>query len=641
MERRAPGVQISVTGTGIPEVREVSPAQYFAVGLYEWGPINTPLFVAGLDEFRRQFGDDVYYSSAPEHFAAAYSESRDTLSGWIVRIFETKPTTYAQVASQASVGDTDIILNTVDNLVVGDYINLATAGNENLLITNVDAVNNIITVSPALNNPASVGIQTYTTEKTLDDYRAKCTVNVENQSTPAFRLIALDPGSKGNTFKTEVAPGGLSPASDRKVRVRGRFRNYDFEWKGVGNEPAAVAEPGPYATPLEIKAYNAYKLAHKAWTSSSASAVEHNTEVCRQINELADERNIDFRIEINDEEDYGVVLQITQPQIYNTKISSNALDWSGGLNGESIDRASVYATQDQVRELTPYTAYIGDFSQNAQYTGIQALNNEFYGTGVLCVPGQDVPEVWEAIIEHAETYDRLGLINIPRGTSPQNAAVTKAEFGGSKNVAFYYGYVKKSDKWVPVTAVAAGLGSRETSRQDADGGIKASWTGRVGIQAVEQFYGRDAVDDGTAELFSRADVGLNYVKMTTGVGYRLDSQRLSLAQGAIDRVYHTVVNNTIVYSIKPAVVTLRDRTIDREGSLVEDFINTMDSFFSDYKAGRPAPRGNTLWNPAVIFDASTLNDLRNHKLRMHIQYSQSPKAEQIIIGIEQNPLTLG
>lgn len=638
-ERRAPGVYVSVYGSGIPEVSEVSPAQYFGVGLYEWGAVNTPTYVAGLDDFRLQFGDNVSYSAAPEHYEAAYNESRDTLSGWIVRVFETAPGEDGKVAGKLS--ENSVVLNADAKVSVGSQIVIQN-GTPNPYDGRITAVKGAtITVSEPLGD-ISAGADWYTVAKTLDDYKARCPVKNE-AGVEQFVVMATDPGSKGNTFRIEIAPYGLNPKSDRKVRIRGRYRNYDFEWKGVGTPPTEVAPIGPNSTPEEISLRLAYETELRTQQLSAQSAIDHNREIYQEILKLAEERQIDFTMIISDPDDdafFSGNLAITQKQIMNIRIDPEALEFYGGMNGESIDNAPVNASKDVIRGLTNYKVLIGDFDANAQYTGLQALNDEFYGTGAVCIPGYDIPEVWEALMEHAETYNRLAVANMPRGISPQNAAIKKAEFGGSKNLALYYGYNKANDIWIPTTALAMGVGSRETSRVDKDGGIKASWTGRVSVQAVEQFYGRDAVDDSAAELFSRADVGLNYVRMVTGIGYRLDSQRLSLPQGAISRVYHTVVNNVIVYSIKPAVMFLRDRTIDREGTLIDEFINTMDSFFSDYGPGKAAPRGNTLWNPAVIFDASTINDLRNHTLRIHIRYSQSPKAERILIGIEQQPVVM-
>lgn len=641
-ERRAPGVYASVFSSAIPEVREVSPAQYFAAGLYEWGPVNKPIYVVGIDDFRLNFGDNVFYSPAPEHFEAAFGESRDTLSGWIVRVFDTRPSFQGRLAAPVSAGDTSVFLDRVVDLRAGDRIFLSGAGSAPYEITSVDTANGSITLeNPAL-GAVGVGTVWQTEGKQLDDYKARVDVR-DRSNVKRFRIIAIDPGSKGNTFRLEIAPGGLNPRADVLMRVRGRYKNFDFEWKGVGEPPAVVQNPGAGATPQEIAEYTRYQYEKQAYDIGIMTAVQANREMYARIRERAANRDIDFDILIDDETDDAFFrgnIQPTQPAIYNTRISADALEFFGGANGELVDSAPVGASKEFIRGRIGYDLIVGKFDSNGVYTGLQALNDEFYGTGAVMLPGQFSREAWNALIEHAEVYNRLGLANVKPGTAPQTAALLKAEFGGSSNFSLYYGISKKKGVWVENAALAAGVGSRETARQDQDGGIKASWTGLVTVEAVEQFYGRDAVDRDVAELFSRADVGLNYVQMVPGMGYRLDSQRLSLPKGAISRVYHTIVNNTMVYSIKPAVAYMRDRTIDRDGSLVEDFINAVDSFLADYKPGRPAPRGNTLWGPAVVFDASTLNDLRNLTLRMHIQYAQSPKAERIMIGIEQTALEL-
>lgn len=666
-----PGAFVESSGVGIPSIRQVSPAQYFSVGLFEWGPVNRPYPVTGLSDLRKHFGENVTYSAAPEHFEAAYRTSNDTLSGWIVRCFETRPSISKTVALPGEVGETIVYMDEVTGLRVGDKIDFSSQGNENHVIAAIDETNGSITLDRPLDYVAPTGAQVYTSESSIDDYKAKCAV--KSGSDTVFTLVALDPSALGNTFKTEIAPGGLNKLTDRIVRVRTRGNKaFTFEWKGAGTAPTAVPDPGPNATNDQKAEYQRFVLRNKAFNASLAAAEAHNREVIRQVKAKAIARDIDFVIEIgeigaaapvgggdggvgvssfagqiNDFENkaYTTSIDTTQDRIIETRVNDLALEWYGGSNGESLNNLPPYSTQEAIRLATPDSVFIGVFQEDGAYTGLQAFNDELYGTGVVTIPGRDNKTVWNALIEHCESFDRVAMLNIPMGTSPQDALNIKIEFGGSKAASMYYGYGRQGEDpvdypWIPATAVAMGVGSRETARNDDDGGIKASWTGRVGLYEVEKFYGRDAVTVGVAELFSRQDVNLNYIMNVRQIGYRLESQALSAPEGPITQLYHQIVNNVMVYSIRPSIQFVRDRTIDRTGILVKRFKDAVMTFMDDYGPGKDAPRGNTLWNPAVFADTTTLNDLRNNTLRGNVSYSQSPKARVVMLGLDQEHITL-
>lgn len=629
---RRPGTSVDISGVGLPPITEASPAQYMPTGLFAWGPVNVPTFVSGLEDFRQGFGDDTPYSKAPGDAQNAFDTSQGSLRGWINRVFETRAAFQSTLAAAAAVGSTTLILASVTGLKLGDKVTLPGTGNSNLSILTVTAGTRTITVTPGLGTAVALGGTVTRAASLVDDYTAKCVLLDSRTTAPAevVTLVGAYPGAIANSFKTEIIPAGVDRVTDRMVRVRGRFLSYDFEWLGVPNPPTAPAAGADQAT------QDAYVAELAAYNTRLASAEQANGRVITDIEALADQRAIDFRIRLPENYNYRP-LAITQER-FTGRINAAALPWAGGGNGETVDNLPANSDWLTVINATPDAVFVGGSDQAGLKTGVSAFEDKLYGTGCVTVPGRTSGAVWDALIEHAEEYDRLALLQLPFGLSPQDAVVEKRARSSSHKASVYYGWNRKRGEWFPHDGFVAGLGARETARGDRDGGIKASWTGAIRIDGVEQRFGRDVVDDGVAELFYRQDVLINWTRQVNG-NYRVEAQKLSAPQGATTRVSHTVCNNVFVYSIEPVLYFLRDRTIDRAGTLVAEMIDAIETFLSDYGPDKPAPRGDTFWDAAVILDSTTVNDLNNATLSAQGEFSYAPHAEKVRVRLNQHNIT--
>lgn len=281
-------------------------------------------------------------------------------------------------------------------------------------------------------------------------------------------------------------------------------------------------------------------------------------------------------------------------------------------------------------------------------TGLETLNDIRFGPGFVAIPGYTPTLALTGSLDlHARSNQRLALVSLrPNGATilrPQDAVTVKAGLTQSSYLAYYYPEVYDLDGVLsPLEGFIAGLGARNQTRIDAEGGIKASVTGTIPVTGLRQVGDRDPVRDGDAELLYAESI--NFVRNVRGQGFRVESQLLSAPEGSISRLHHRVITLKFWYDINEVLNAFRDRTIDAGGRLQGDIKFALDQYLASYQPGKFPPNGNTFYNAAtVVTDNSIQNasDLGQGLLYVMVEGSFSPKAERISLLFNVKPITVG
>jgi len=430
--------------------------------------------------------------------------------------------------------------------------------------------------------------------KTLDDYRATITLN-DGAVTPVdvLQVQAAWPGELGLTFKVDVID---DPNGTRKIYMWGRYGVEVFTWQGTQTDIQAAID---------------------------------------EWNARADNMQSDFRLTLVNYVAAGPATTTSDTVLL--KPSAGAV---------SLTRPASTANLDGDTGTFPLSALFGTDANGAPQ-GLDVLADRSYGPGIVAIPGYTPDATLVNTLDlHAQQYSRVAIVSLlPSGATPLDAAGAKTlkdSLPASSYVAYYFPRVKDADGVLsPVEGFVAGLAAAQMARTDADGGIKASITGVLPVSGVEQVNNRDPVGDPEAELLYLDQV--NFIRFVRGQGYRLEAQLLSKADGAISRFHHRNITNYFDYMLTDLLQGFRDRTIDSTGALQEEIKQSIEMSLSPYGPGKTPPKGNTLWNPAVVITDNSIQnaaDLNQGLLHVYVEAALSPKAERIQLLFNVVPVTI-
>lgn len=434
------------------------------------------------------------------------------------------------------------------------------------------------------------GVDTTTGQpKTAADYTAKVTLNAS--SSPVLEVSAAHPGALGNRFRVDV----LADVSGlKKVILWGR------------------------TTPIVI-----------TW---SASEEKVRAQIDR-INALADVNASDFRLNI--------------PGAFSVSGPDSTVQVRA-LFAPSATSVSLTGGDDGATTNFPLSQLIGGITADDRAYGLEALSDQQYGPGVVAIPGYTPTlALTEALNMHAQLNYRLGVVSLlPSGQDvlrATDAINLKRSLTQSSFMAYYYPQVYDLDGILsPMDGYVAGIAARNQSRIDAEGGIKASLTGTLPITGVVRVGDREPVRDGEAELLYAEAV--NYVRNVRGIGYRLESQLLSNAEGAISRIHHRMITLKFWYDLNEVLELFRDRTIDSGGKLQDDIQMALEGYLEPYQPGKFPPRGNTFYNAAIVVTNNSIQnsaDLEQGLLHVLVEGSFTPKSERISLLFNVKPVVIG
>lgn len=418
-------------------------------------------------------------------------------------------------------------------------------------------------------------------------YAAKIALT-DSEPNTVITVHAAWPGALANAFKVDVI---TNPIGQKQIIMWGRYRAEVFTWTGSqAKDTAAIA----------------------AW------------------NAKADAYGSDFRLELAGSYHAGGPSTTSSAAIL-FKASDSAISLTGGSNGDTNN--------------FPLADLYGVDSDNMR-RGLDTLADRRYGPGLLLIPGYATNSTLLNVADgHCRQYGRLFMHTVTNS----DPLITATDVVGiadsvplSSYLALYSHYAYDLDNvLVPSESIVAGLYSLNASQLNAEGGVKAAPVGAVPISGVVQINGIDAVGDVEAGLLFENLV--NYIQFKRGAGYVVQSMRLSSPEGAISFLHHRVIANFLSYFLEDVVAPFANRTIDASGFLQDEIGAALRRALEPFGPGKAAPKGNTLYNPAIVVtDNSVQNesDLNNGELHVYVEASLSPKAERISLSFNIVPATI-
>ena len=315
----------------------------------------------------------------------------------------------------------------------------------------------------------------------------------------------------------------------------------------------------------------------------------------------------------------------------------NSATAAPGNNPKALAETPLAGGDDDFAGLTA-ADFIGT-DDGTTKTGLQAFNNEEFGTGQAAIPGMTADIVHAALGAHAEIYHRLALIDPPFGSDKQDLLDIRANYG-SWYMAMYWPWVEMLDfegsgltKFYPPSAFAAGAcakADREIGTHKAPANYQI--LGALGVEKAAN--GQSQTDENTRELLNGQDVCV--ITPLPEQGVKLYGARVMTGDRRVQMVHEIRLLNLFYYSAKLGYQWAVFQVVDGQGRLFRDLVATGNSFLKLYwLAG--ALYGKTQEEAfAVVADESNNPPEELDNQRVHVQWAVkiSPTAEQVIINID-------
>lgn len=326
-----------------------------------------------------------------------------------------------------------------------------------------------------------------------------------------------------------------------------------------------------------------------------------------------------------------------------------------------VNLASATAAPDNIPRVLVATALAGgdddfDTVTDDSYigvagppkTGLQAFNDEIYGTGQVAIPGITTDDAHAALIAHAESYHRLALLDMPLGSDKDDCITTRANYG-TQHGALYWPWEEARDfagsgvkKFYPPSGFVAGAcAAADRGLIPGRGGgphVAPANVSIPGVVDVERYSnGQSQIDDNTREVLNGKDV--NVIAPLPNEGIKIYGARVMTDDPRVSFVHEIRLLNMIYYSAKLGLAPFVFGVVNDR--LFRDIRTTLTSFCKTvYQAG--ALYGKTEAEAfTVICDESNNppDQLAQGRVHAQIAVKISPAAEQIILNIDNVPLT--
>lgn len=271
--------------------------------------------------------------------------------------------------------------------------------------------------------------------------------------------------------------------------------------------------------------------------------------------------------------------------------------------------------------------------------------NDTLGTGQVCIPGFSSDNSAE-LIAHAETYNRLALIEPPLGTAYDDAYA--ANYNAlSSFAAFYFPWVEMKDvngsgvkKYYPPTIFAAGA-CAQVDRTIGTHKAPANITIPLALDVERNSDGTSVISDGIREYLNGKNT--NVIAPIAGEGIKIYGARVCYPAGEtrVRFVHERRMLNLIYYTAKIGYSWAVFSVVDANGRLFRDLRSSGQTFLRNlWRAG--ALYGKTEAEAFVVTADESNNqpeELEAGRVHVQLGVKLSPTAEIIIINIDNVPLS--
>lgn len=277
-------------------------------------------------------------------------------------------------------------------------------------------------------------------------------------------------------------------------------------------------------------------------------------------------------------------------------------------------------------------------------SGLQAFNDEAFGTGQVAIPGITSDTVHAALIAHSESYHRLALLDAPSGSDKDEVVDIRTNYGTWYG-AIYWPWVEVLDfagsglkKFLPPSGFVAGECAKAdrtigTHRAPANlGSIPTA----VGVELTAG--GASQTDDGTREFLGSHDV--NVITPLPEAGIRVYDELVMTADTLVAFVHQIRMLNLIYYSLKVAYLSYVFSVVDGRGRLFRDLRDTSKEFLRSLYVS-DALFGATEEEAFIVICDETNNppaSLENGQVHVQVGVHLAGTARMIFINIDNLPL---
>lgn len=280
----------------------------------------------------------------------------------------------------------------------------------------------------------------------------------------------------------------------------------------------------------------------------------------------------------------------------------------------------------------------------AQY--VAQFANENLGNGQIAIPGHADAANNAALIAHAALYNRLALLEPALGEDYEDAA-DDLNAAPSSHAAAYYPWVEMpnlngdgSKKFYPPTAFAAGA-CAQVDRTIGTHKAPANLLVPGAIDVERNADGTSVMTDAVREYLNGRNI--NAIAPISGEGIKIYGTRILAPAGEtrVAFVHQRRMLNMLYYSLKLGYAWAVFQTVDGTGRLFRDLAQTGKGLL------RPLWQAGALFGAteeeafSVVADSSNNppEELDNGRVHVQVGVKLSPTAEQVIINIDNVPLS--
>lgn len=272
--------------------------------------------------------------------------------------------------------------------------------------------------------------------------------------------------------------------------------------------------------------------------------------------------------------------------------------------------------------------------------------DENLGTGQVLIPGYSGAANNAALIAHAESYNRMALLDSVLTDTP-SSVIASTDLNRSSFAAMYYPWVElqsldgsAAKKFYPPSIFAAGACAqvdRTIGTHKAPANIKVP----LALDVERNSDGTSVINDGVRELLNAKQI--NVIAPLQGEGIKIYGARVLYPAGEtrIRFVHERRMLNLIYYVAKIGYAWAVFAVVDGQGRLFRDLKAAGQTFLRNlYRDG--ALYGATEKDAFVVVADVTNNppdELEQGRVHVQLGVKLAPTAEIIFINIDNVPLS--
>lgn len=309
---------------------------------------------------------------------------------------------------------------------------------------------------------------------------------------------------------------------------------------------------------------------------------------------------------------------------------------SGGNARPAIGETVITETPDG--STTFDTATMGTY--------LQQFADENLGTGQVAVPGHPSAAVNAALIAHAQTYNRLAVLDSQLGDTAVDA-IADFDLARSSHAAAYYPWVEMNKldgstgrKFYPPSMFAVGA-CAQVDRSIGTHKAPANLLVPLALDVERNADGTSVINDNVREMLNAKQV--NAIAPIQGEGIKIYGARVLYPTGEtrVRFVHERRMLNLIYYTAKLGYAWAVFAVVDGRGRLLRDLAASGRNFLRNlWRDG--ALFGKTEEEAFIVIADESNNppdELEQGRVRVQLGAKLSPTAEIVVINIDSVPLS--